>query len=433
MATGDVGLNELFDVRPEMVRCPYAVYADLRSEAPVRWVDRVQAYVVTRYSDIMEILRSPQVFSSGSNSGPTSVTPLARQLVKDPSTSPTLRAQAERRLEMSECPVLVNADPPEHLRQRKLVNKAFTARRIRAMEPAVEQLAHQLIDAFGAHGEVELVSQFSMPLPITVIANMLGVPSELGSTFKRWSDAFVAGVGNMGLSDEQVAEVFAAIDEFYDYFTDEIDQRRTNPRDDLLSDLVAARLDGATPLSLNEMLQMIVQFLVGGNETTTSLVTSMMFTLVTDRELMTAARTKDDVIPRMVEEMLRLESPVQGVFRTATEEVEVAGLRVPAGSNLWLVFGAANRDERVYADPDSPVIDWPAERNHLAFGQGEHFCLGAPLGRLEARIGVTALLDRLPNIQLLGDPREVRYRPSFMLHGIDRLPLRFTAHAAVPT
>jgi cytochrome P450 len=420
-------VSDLFDAKPHMARCPYPAYRQLRGEAPLRWIDRIQAYAVTRYSDIVAILRAPEKFSSAMASGPGSVTPLARRLVQDPQVSAGLRAKAARRLEISKSAVLLFADPPDHIRQRKLVNKAFTARRILAMEPAVEKLANDLLDAFIGDGRAEMVSQFSILMPMTVIADILGVPADLHATFKRWSDAFVAGTGSMRLTDDQVAEIFTAVGEFYDYFTARIAQRREHPGDDLLSAIVTARIGGATPLSQNEMLQMLVQFLVAGNETTTNLLTSVMYRLVTEPELMRSVRADRSLVPKLVEEVLRLESPVQGLFRTATDDVEIGGFKVPKGANLYLVYGSANRDGATFSEPDELKLDRPAEGNHLAFGQGEHFCLGAPIARLETRVGISSWLERTTDIVLDQDPDNIQYLPSFAQHGIKQLPLRFTS------
>ncbi|HWD05884.1 MAG TPA: cytochrome P450 [Kribbella sp.] len=419
-------VRDLFDAKPEMARCPHLAYGPMRAEGKPRWIERVQAYALTRYDDIVEVLRAPEKFSSVMASGPGSVTPLARRLAADTAADPELRARAQRRVEISESVVLLNADPPLHSRQRKLVNRAFTARRVLAMEPSVRKLAEDLLDAFVQDGKAEMVSQFSILMPMTVIADILGVPPELHSTFKRWSDAFVAGTGSMDLGDAAIAEMFRSVNEFYDYFTERIAERRDNPTDDLLSAIISARIDGETPLTQNEMLQMLVQFLVAGNETTTNLLTSVMFKLVTEPELMAAVRADRELVPKVIEEVLRLETPVQGLFRTANEDVEIGGVRIPKGANLYLIYGSANRDEQAFREPDELRMDRASESNHLAFGKGEHFCLGAPIARLEARIGINTWLDRTKEIVLDADPADIAYLPSFALHGITRLPLRFT-------
>lgn len=419
-------MNQLLDLDPGMVRCPYGEYARLRDEEPVRWAEELQAYLVTRHADIVDILRAPETFSSAMASGPGSVTPLAKKLIDDPEASDELKEHARRRIDISKSAVLLFADPPDHLRQRKLVNKAFTARRVREMEPAIERISHELIDEFAKDGRVEMVRQFSIGLPTTVIADVLGVPAELHETFKRWSDAFVAGTGNLKLGNDEVAEIFASVNEFYDYFNEQIADRAAAPQDDLLTAIVQARIDGEQALTHNEMLQMLVQFLVAGNETTTNLLTSVMFKLVTDQELMAEVRGDPERLGKLVEEVLRMESPVQGLFRTANEDTEVGDVAIAKGSNLFLMYGAANRDERAFSDPGVTKLDRSGEGNHLAFGQGEHFCLGAPIARTEARLGISALLERLTDIRLDCAAENVEYLPSFAQHGIARLPLTFS-------
>src|SRR5690606_8042379 len=190
---------------------------------------------------------------------------------------------------------------------------------------------------------------------------------------------------------------------------------------------VSARIDGETPLTRNEMLQMLVQFLVAGNETTTSLLTSVMFKLLTEPEVMAAVRADLELVPKVVEEVLRLESPVQGIFRTANEDVEIGGVKIGKGTNIYLVYGSGNRDERVFREADQLLLDRASEGPHLAFGKGEHFCLGAPVARLETRVGITTWLRRTKEITLDIAPEDVECLPRFAQHGIARLPLRFAA------
>lgn len=424
MTVTETRFDGLFELNPQTVRCPYATYSQAREEAPV-WAERLNAFVVTRYDDVVSVLRDAVTYSSAMASGPASVTPLARRLSDDPEASDTLRAHVERRLEISRSAVLLNADPPLHVRQRRLVNKGFTARRIATLEPEVHTVSHDLIDTFIDDGRVDLVRQFAVELPMTVIANILGVPESMMETFKWWSDSFTVGTGNLNLTNDELEDMFSAVDQFYDYFTGQVTDRRTRPRDDLLTDLVHARLDGEEPLTLNEILQMLVQFLVAGNETTTNLLAAVMHTLVTDPGLMARVRHDHTEIRALVEEVLRLESPVQGLFRTATTDVEIGGTAIPAGSLLWLVYGSANRDRSAYPAGDDLDLEGALSRQHLAFGKGEHFCLGAPLARMEARIGVETLLSKLADIRLDCAPHDVKYLPNFVLHGLKALPLTF--------
>ncbi|MFN2537989.1 MAG: cytochrome P450 [Mycobacteriales bacterium] len=421
-------LSRLLELDPELVKCPFPLYDVLREQAPVTRNDTLGGFVVTRHEDIVEVLRQPELFSSAAASGPSSVSAVARQLLDDPATPETLRQQAARRLKLSESPVLLFTDPPLHKRQRVLVSAAFHPRRVKQLEPDVRRLVTELLDAFPPDGKVELVSSFSISLPMTVIASLLGVPPENMATFKRWSNAFTQGVGSLEHSSEDVAEMFDAVDDFYDYFTEQIERRRREPEDDLLSDLVAARLDGAEPLSLDEMLQMLVQFLVAGNETTTNMLTTLLLRLSVDAQLQQRVREDPALVPTLVEEVLRVEAPVQGMFRVAREDTTLAGVEIPRGSVVWLVYGSGNRDSEVYSAPDQ--IDLDDEREpHLAFARGEHFCLGANIARLELRIAVEMMLERYGRIELECAPEDVTYNRSFVLRGIAALPLRFSTSA----
>ena len=421
-------LGHLVTGEPELVRCPFPLYDVLRDEEPVAFGERLGAYVVTRYADAVAVLRDHETFSSTMASGPSSVTGLAQRLVDDPTTPEVLRAQAARRLRMAQTPVLLLTDPPQHKRQRALVSAAFSPKRVNALEPEIRRFAKGLIDRFVERGEVELVSEFSLPLPMTVIATMLGVPPEHMNDFKRWADAFTAGVGAARSADE-IATMFADIDAFYDYFTRAIESRLETPRDDLLTDLITARMDGQEPLSADEILLMLSQFLVGGHETTTLMITSAMYRFATSPDLAGAVRADPSSIPRFIDEMLRLDAPVQGMFRLTTRPARIGDVELPEGALVWVVFGAANRDPKAFACPNEIATE-SSSPPHLTFGRFEHFCLGSSVARLELRIATELLLARLPDLHLGCDPADLRRHGSFVLHGYSALPLRFTASPA---
>jgi cytochrome P450 len=417
-------LGRLLSGDPELVRCPFPLYDVLREQDPIAYAEGLGAYVVTRYADAVEVLRDHETYSSTMASGPHSTTGQAQRVVEDPTTPDALRARAQRRLQMAKTPVLLLTDPPQHKRQRQLVSAAFSPRRINELEPEVRRIANRLIDAFLDRGEVELVSQFSLPLPMTVIATMLGVPPEHMADFKRWADAFTAGVG-ADRSTEEIAQIFADIDAFYDYFTAEIELRRAAPRDDLLSDLISARMDGEQPLSVDEILLMLSQFIVGGHETTTLMITSAVYRFARDPALAEHARRDPSLIPGLVEEMLRLDAPVQGMFRVTTRPVRLGEVDLPAGALLWVVFGSANRDPEVFEHPDD-VAPGTRRSPHLTLGRFEHFCLGASVARLELRVSMELLLTRLPDLGLACPESELRRHGSFVLHGYSALPLRWS-------
>lgn len=418
-------LPRLLALEPELVARPWPLYEVLRSDAPVVKDDKLGAYVVSRHDDIVEVLRDTDTFSNSAASGPSSVTGLAKKLIADPATPDALRRQAERRLTLADSPVLLFTDPPLHKRQRALVSGAFHPRRVKQLEPEIRRLAEELVASLPEDGRLDAVSGFSVQVPMTIIAALLGVPPSNMQAFKRWSNAFTSGVGALDQSPEAIARVFADVDEFYDYFTVEIDQRRTAPQDDLLSDLVAARLDGEEPLTLAEMLQMLVQFLVAGNETTANAMSNVLLRLATDKPLQEQVRTDLSLVKALVEEMLRLEAPVQGTFRMAMKDTVVGGVDVPAGSLLWMLYQSGNRDGATFEAPES--LDLSGERPpHLSFARGEHFCLGANIAKLELQVSVEVLLTKLSDLSLDCRPTDIPYHRSFVLRGVSSLPMRWT-------
>jgi cytochrome P450 len=424
----DAALHEqLFaTVDPDMVRCPYPTYAHLRQEHPVQWLAGLGAFAVTRYDDVMDILKRPEEFSSSRQSGPGAATNLAIRVKDDDTYDDRIRAAAARRAAIAQsAPVLVNADPPRHPRQRRLMNRSFAPKRVAALVPAIQQLTDELVDRFADRGRADLIGDLAMPLPMTVIARALGIEGKELHTLKRWSDAFVAANGNPSLSHEQVNELFTAMNDCYDFFTTQLEDRRRAPREDLLNDIAHARM-GDEELTFNEQLQVSVNLMIAGNETTTSLIGSAMLMLMRNPELADRLRADPGLIPPFLEEVLRLEPPVQGLFRIANADTEVAGTPIPRGSYLWLVYASCNRDEQVFADGDELSWDRADTRPHMSFGGGPHFCMGSSLARTEARIAVETLLRRFPDLSL--DPSEAgeRYYSSLIQHALTRLDVTFT-------
>lgn len=407
---------------PELVASPFALY-DLLRQARVTWSEDLQAHVVARYQDIVDVLRAPETFSSARMSGSGGATPVAQGLLDDPRTPDAVRACAHRRVQLSRSPVLVHADPPRHSRQRSLVNKAFTPRRVAALEPSIRAAANEILDESLGLTTLDYISSFATPLPIRVIGDFLGVSKDLRQDFKRWSDALVAGLGNTKLSHEESCEIVVMVNEFYDYFQEQIADRREHPRNDFLSDLVVLTGQDAA-LTPDELLQMLVQFLVAGNETTTMLLGATMHAIAERPELQAEVRGGSAPLGRLVEEVLRLEAPTQGLFRTATEDAVVGGVPIPAGANLFLVYAAGNRDPEHFPAPDELVLDRPNTANSLAFGLGPHFCLGAPLARLETQVGLETFLGRVGSITLDCPSDDLRYIGSYMVRGLKRLPLQ---------
>jgi cytochrome P450 len=419
------GVSALFELDADAVRCPYPHYDAMRAEHPVAYIPAIECWLVTRYADIVHIARNPQTFSSIMPTGPV----LNRQ--QGDAIGALLADEPELAARMSAMRggvrVLLSADPPDHVRQRKLVNRAFTPPKVKELEPRIRAVAEALVDGFAPRGEVELVSEFGVPLPLTIIAEALGVADDDLPRFKRWSDDFVALIGNHDIGRDELRDVLKSQFEFFEYFGARITERRAEPRPDMISDLVAATID-EHPLSDEEILAMLNQFLVAGNETTTKLIASAMRLLLEQPDEL--ARLRDDParIPAFIEEALRLEPPVQGLYRTAVVDTEVGGIAIKAGDHLLLAYAAGNRDEDRFACPADIDPERPGLMSHLAFGHGEHFCLGAALARSEGRIALEVLLERLDDLRPADgvDLAALDYEPSYVLHGLKRLPIAFT-------
>lgn len=406
------------------IACPYPIFSDLRVAGGVVFSEALGAWLITRFDDVRSILRDTERFSSlfptGPQTGGESLMKGIMELAQDPEMAAVLGSVSMTR---GRAAVLLNADPPDHRRQRKLVNPAFRPDRIRQLEPLIRSTAMSLmadaIDVLKRDGDVDIVATFAVGLPMAIIAHALGVPDHDLATFKRWSDDLVMPVGNHDPSVEQVRGFVLSTKAFNEYFLARIAERRVRPTDDVLSDIANAVIDGEE-LTDDEQLGMLTQFLVAGNETTTKLITNIVRQLAESPELFERVRADRRLIEPLVEEMLRIEAPVGGLFRRTKVDVEINGTAIPAGDHLWLLFASANRDECRFADPDVVDVDRPNVKDHLAFGNGEHFCPGAGLARAEARIATEVVLDHLTGLRLAAN-NDFRYGDSFVLRGLEAL------------
>lgn len=409
-----------------VIACPYPLFGEVRRTDGLVFSESLGAWVVTRYDDVRAILRDTERFSSlfptGPQAGGQSLVEGIMELVKDPEMAAIIGSASVSR---GRAAVLLNADPPDHRRQRRLVNPAFRPDRIRGLEPLITSTARSLmsnvIDELDRTGRVDVVASYAVGLPMTIIAHALGVPDHDLATFKRWSDDIVMPVGNHAPSLEQVRSFVISTKEFNEYFLARIAERRVEPTDDVLSDIANAVIDGEE-LTDDEQLGMLTQFLVAGNETTTKLITNIVRQLAENPDLQSRVRQDRTLVEPLVEEMLRVEAPVGGLFRQTKVDVEIAGTTIPAGQHLWLLFASANRDECKFADPDTVDVDRTNVKEHLAFGNGEHFCPGAGLARAEARIATETLLDGLVDLAL-ADGNEFRFGDSFVLRGLESLEI----------
>jgi len=298
-------------------------------------------------------------------------------------------------------PSMIGTDPPEHERLRGLVNQAFTPKIIRRLEPRMAEIADELLDAALAKRHVDLVQALTYPLPVTIIAEIIGVPTEDNAVFKDWSDKLVETLGT-GLfappNRETLERNRAIVDELGEYFRRLVEARRTDPREDLLTGLAQAELEGSK-LSFDELLQMLILLLVAGNETTTTLIGNTVLTLLDHQSQLERLRRDPELVPSAIEEVLRFSSPVQLDPRRATRDVELCGEKVREGEMAICWLGSANRDESVFREPDRFDVA-RRENRHVAFGFGTHYCLGSNLARLEAQIALRALLGRTKSFSL---------------------------------
>jgi cytochrome P450 len=388
---------------PDVRYDPFPLYARARREHPVYAHEGLPLVSVFRYDDIQTILKDPTTWSN----------------FFPPPPGVELRADLP--------PSMLLQDPPEHTRLRGLVNQAFTPRMIRRLEPRMEEIANELLDAALAQRRVDLVEALTYPLPVIVIAEMIGVPLDQRDQFKEWSDGLVENLG-LGLLAPEPPEVIARelqlIDEMRAYFTQLVAERRAHPRDDLLSGLVAAELEGSR-LSFDEMLQMLILLLVAGNETTTNLIGNAAVELMQHPDQLARLRAQPELMPTAIDEVLRFSSPVQVDARHSMCRAEVAGQTIEADTNVLLLLGSANRDESVFDAADTFDVG-RADNRHLAFGFGPHYCIGANLARLEAQVAIRVLLQRTRRMQRTDDER-LPLHPSFIFRGFTRIPVELEA------
>jgi len=378
---------------------PYETYRQVRDQTPMAFAflpggmvpgfdEPMRSWALMRHDDVYSALRDHEAFSS------------ARNPFVDKGIFPQL--------------MLIMNDPPLHTRFRRLVNKAFTLKRVEALEPWIADVANELLDGMKAR-ETEVVESYTIPLPVKVIARMLGVSGEDYPIFKRWSDTFISSLISVPLEER-----LRNTQEMAAYFGQIASARRTQGAEDLITALVEAEVEGES-LQDWEILGFCILLLIAGNETTTNLVGNMLSILADRPDLWQRLRADRSLVEPVIEETLRYESPVQQLLRMTTREVEISGVTIPQGEMVSVFFGAANRDPHEFPNPDEFRLDRDL-RNHVAFGMGIHYCLGAPLARAEAKITLNAFLDHFPTIERSRTPA-VRQTTSPIVFGFQQLPL----------
>jgi cytochrome P450 len=397
----------------EVLADPFAAYQQALATSPVYEVPGSGVTLVLSYALVAEATTRVDDFSNDFSAILSGVR----------SSDPDVTAVLEKGWPQRD--TLLTADPPDHTRFRKLVNLAFSMKRVDALEAHIRSIAKSLIDACAAQGECDFVSAFAMPLPVQMITEQIGIDRTDFATVKRWSDAFADRLGGM-ISKERELECAAEVVEFQHAMKAKIDARRAQPCDDLLSDLVNAQVDGERPLDDAELLSILQQLMVAGNETTTSSLAGGLVQLIRNPDQAEKVRANPALIRNMVEEILRTESPTAGLWRVVKRDCELGGVPLKAGTMLMLRFAAANRDPARFPDPDVFDVERKNANSHLAFGRGIHMCVGNMLSRKELAVAFELLLDRLDQIEIV-DGTALTYPPNMLLRGLSALPIRFVA------
>ncbi len=393
---------------PEFFASPYPFYDELRSEDPVHWSDRLGSWILTRYDDVTwALLNHQRLINSGR------IATILDQL-------PEKDRERMRPLYHHFSGGLIHSDPPDHTRVRTLVNKAFTPRAVESMRSRAEAIVNELLDTVEKSEKMDVIRDFAYPLPTIVICDILGLPAKDREEFKRWSDGIIELTAVSPLTVEAADRARQSLVELREYFSSLVADRRKNPRSDMLSVLVAAEEQGDR-LSLAELLSTSVTLLVAGHETTTHLIGNGLFALLQHPGQFQMLRDDPSLMAGAIEEFLRYDSPLQRQLRRASETMEMGGKQIREGDLVSVMLGAANRDPAAFPEPNRLDIT-RAENRHVSFGKGIHFCLGAPLARIEGPIALSALLSRFPRMRLAADSFEWQHDIAF--RGLRALPIR---------
>jgi cytochrome P450 len=373
---------------------PFPGYERMRETAPVFHDEQSGSWHLFRYDDVQRALSEHATFSS-------------RIGGEDPSGTGQLFASS-----------LITSDPPRHRQLRSLVTQAFTPKAVEALAPRIAGLTDELLDGIAARGSADLIKELAYPLPVIVISELMGIPAQDRDRFKYWSDVIVSQTQTGSTSEEH----YATTSQMIEYFLALIDQRRSRPGDDLISTLLAAEIDGQK-LTVPELLGFCSLLLVAGNETTTNLIGNAVLCLTESSGTIDRLLREPALLPQTIEEVLRFRSPVQSMYRATVAETTLGDERIPAGAPVVAWIGSANRDDRQFRRPAEFDVD-RGQNRHLAFGHGIHFCLGAPLARLEARIALEALLSRLPGLSLV-EGANLERMESTIVYGLKALPVKW--------
>jgi cytochrome P450 len=390
----------------EFLANPYATFAKMRDEAPVLWSDKGKYWLVTRYDDVNAVLRDLQ-YEKGFNRWKT-FDPILKLF-------PHLAEQLNFRGKS-----MLNQNPPDHTRLRSLVNKAFTPAMVNDMRQHIQEIADGLLDAVADKGQMDLIADFAFVLPVTVIAEMLGIPPADRDKFKDWSHGLTEALEPSAAAGK-LLHAAQCNKELTAYLKPLVEERRKNPKDDLISALVQAEEEGSK-LSELELMANLVLLLVAGHETTVNLIGNSMLALMRHQDQFDMLKAQPDLMDSAVDELLRFDSPVQMIRRNAGSALELGGQQIAEDDTVILLPGSANHDPAQFESPET--LDITRKNNkYLSFGSGIHHCLGSSLAKAEGKIALTTLMQRLPNIKLRSD--DLEYRLPFALRGVKELPVTF--------
>lgn len=392
----EITINDF--ISQETKRDPHTFYTRLRSEEPLYYVEGMNAWVLTRYEDALSLLKDPRFIKD------------YRKIVQSEHEQGALQEMASN-INMRN---MLMADPPDHTRLRSLVSKAFTPRMIEQLRPRIQQITDELLDAVQEQGKMDLIPDFAYPLPITVISEMLGIPVKDRPKFRTWTQGIINGQ----------EEARSSLEAFFGYIKTLLDEKRVHPGNDLISHLIQVEENG-DQLDENELISMIFLLIVAGHETTVNLLGNGTLALLQHPDQLQLLQRDPSLIPSAVEELLRYTAPVSlSDERWAGEDIMLHGKLIRKGEMVVAALISANADPQQFPAGDTLDIT-RRENQHLAFGKGIHYCLGAPLARLEGQIAFSTLFRRLPNLQLASDPEQLTWNSNSMLRGLKSLPLTF--------
>ncbi|MCW1432325.1 cytochrome P450 [Novosphingobium sp. JCM 18896] len=385
---------------------PYPYYVELRRSEPIKWLPSLNAFCVATYDDVDTVLKDGRTFSSAQ-------------------FWPELLGEFDP---MPEELPMISMDPPGHVQLRKLANKAFVPSRIAQLKDRTYKISHELIDDIiakhGTEGEFDWAWEFTALYPVTVIAEVLGVPTQRRAEFKVWVDKILSAANRAAYEADQLAGIAEASEKMRAFFEELFDERAANLGDDLISTLIQAEVDGKK-MTRNQVLSMAILLLIGGVETTTNLLGTTLVELKRHPEVYRRVRADHSLIAPLLEEVLRYNPPVQIIFRHTTADTELGGVKIPAGSAVMPILASANRDETKFNDPETFDIDRKIDVPLMSFGQGPHFCLGSYLSRMEAKSALEVAFTRFAELDVIDD--HIHWLDSYFARGPHTLPVRFKA------